>query len=306
MTAEPATRMASMRVAVIDVGSNTARLLVADVADGVEAVREEKAFLGLAADIVRHGEIRRRKLRLARAVTGRYVRIAEQLGVDAVETIVTAPGRQGRSGRALVRQLERAGGAPVRVISADEEGRLAFAGAVSRAGDVPGAIAVCDVGGGSTELAVGTSVLGATWVRSADIGSLRLTRGFLGGDPPSAAEIAAAREEAREALAGFAPPPADVAFAVGGSARAAAKVVGQALGAEDLDVVVELAARRSSAKLARLFGLDPARGETLLAGALILAEASRRLGLAFSLGRGGLREGAALSLATRVADAAAA
>jgi exopolyphosphatase / guanosine-5'-triphosphate,3'-diphosphate pyrophosphatase len=306
MTAEPATRMASMRVAVIDVGSNTARLLVADVGDGVEAVREEKAFLGLAADIVRHGEIRRRKLELAASVSGRYVRIAERLGVDAVETIVTAPGRQGRSGHALVRQLERAGGAPVRVLSADEEGRLAFAGAVSRAGDVPGVVAVCDVGGGSTELAVGTSQLGAAWVRSADIGSLRLTRSSLAGDPPTAVEIAAAREEARAALAGFVPPGADVAFAVGGSARAAAKLVGRRLGAEDLDVVVELAARRSSAKLARLFGLDPARAETLLAGALVLGEASRRLGLPFTLGRGGLREGAALALAARVAAGAAA
>ena len=306
MTAELRTRMGAMRVAVIDVGSNTARLLVADVAEGVEAVQEEKAFLGLAADLVRHGQIRRRKLRLAAEVTGRYARVAERLGIEALEVVVTAPGRQGTSARALVRQLERAGGAPVRVLSADEEGRLAFAGALSRAGELPGVVAVCDVGGGSTELAVGTQARGATWVRSADVGSLRLTRATLAGDPPTADEIAAASSEAREALADFAPPAADAAIAVGGSARAAAKLVGRTLGQDDLDVVVALAARRTSAKLARLFGLDAARAETLLAGALILGEVAGKLGLAFTVGRGGLREGAALSLAARAANDAAA
>jgi exopolyphosphatase/guanosine-5'-triphosphate,3'-diphosphate pyrophosphatase len=295
-----------MRVAVIDVGSNTARLLVAEVADGIEPVREEKAFLGLAADIVAHGEIRRRKLRLAANVVRRYAAIAERLEVAAIEAVVTAPGRQGRSGAALVRELERASSAPVRVLSPVEEGRLAFAGALARARELPGVVAVCDVGGGSTELAVGTGGLGATWVRSADVGSLRLTRSFLRGDPPGAGEIAAVREAAREALAGFAPPPADVAIAVGGSARAAAKLVGRTLGADDLEVVVELAARRSSAKLARIFDLEVARAQTLLAGAVVLAEASRRLDLPFRLGRGGLREGAALSLAARAKSGAAA
>jgi exopolyphosphatase/guanosine-5'-triphosphate,3'-diphosphate pyrophosphatase len=292
-------------VAVIDVGSNTARLLVADVGKEVEAVREEKAFIGLAADIVRHGEIRRRKLGLTGDVVGRYARIAKQHDIGALEILVTAPGRQGRSADELVARLERAGGAPVRVLSADEEGSLAFAGAVLRT-SVQGVVAVCDVGGGSTELAVGTRSLGATWVRSADIGSLRLTRALLSGDPPAADRIAAAGEAVREALADFIPPRATAAYAVGGSARAVAKVVGRTIGPDELELVVGFARRRSAAKLARLFELDPARAETLLAGALILGEISTRLGIPFRLGRGGLREGAALSLADRSAAGAAA
>ena len=174
-----------MRVAVIDVGSNTARLLVADVGAEIETVREEKAFLGLAADIVRHGEIRRGKLGVTGDVVARYARIARQHDAEALEILVTAPGRQGRSSKELVTRLERAARAPVRVLSANEEGSLAFDGAVLRT-SLAGVVAVCDVGGGSTELAIGTRALGATWVRSADIGSLRLTRALLPGDPPSA------------------------------------------------------------------------------------------------------------------------
>lgn len=297
--------MCAMRVGVIDVGSNTARLLVADVSDGVEAVREEKRFLGLAADIARHGKIRRRKLALTADVVTRYARLARRHDVEALEVVVTAPGRHGAGTADLLAGLERAGGTSVRVLSADEEGRLAFAGACS-ATKLEGVVAVCDVGGGSTELAVGTHQLGATWVRSADIGSLRLTTTHLPGDPPPAERVSVAREDVREELTEFTPPRAVAALAVGGSARAAAKVVGSALGPEELDFVVELARRRDAAWLARVFELDGARAETLLAGAIILAEASRRVGISFCLGRGGLREGAALSLAARMAAGTAA
>lgn len=302
-------RMSAMRVGVVDVGSNTARLLVADVGDDlgdtVQAVREEKAFLGLAADIVRHGQIRSRKLDSTRNLVARYARIARQLDVEALEILVTAPGRQGRASHELVKALKRAGRAPVRVLSADEEGALAFDGAISRT-NFDGVVAVCDVGGGSTELAVGTRRRGATWVRSADIGSLRLTRELLLGDPPSEQQIEKAREAVREQIAALGPPQASAALAVGGSARAAAKLVGRTMGPEDLELVVGFARRRSAAKLARRFGLDPARAETLLAGALILGEVSRLLDIPFRLGRGGLREGAALALAARVAEGAAA
>jgi exopolyphosphatase/guanosine-5'-triphosphate,3'-diphosphate pyrophosphatase len=297
--------MPSMRVAVVDVGSNTARLLVADVDDEVEAVREEKTFLGLAADLVQQGKISGTKLELAGRTARSYRRIADKLDAEALEVVVTAPGRQGGSGRALVAELERATRSPVRVLSAGEEGRLAFAGALSRAPELEGVAAVCDVGGGSTEVAVGTRTTGATWVGSADVGSLRLTHTHLSEAKPSAEEIAAAREAARDAYAGFAPPAADEAIAVGGSARAAAKIVGRRLGPEELDAVAVLVAARGHERIAETFGLDLARAETLLAGAVLLGEASRRIGLPFRLGRGGLRDGAALSLAARAQEAAA-
>ena len=297
--------MGAMRVAVVDVGSNTARLLVADVeGNELEPVREEKAYLGLAAEIMRDGCISSSALsRTSDAVT-RYARLARRDGVERLETFVTAPGRQAASSQALVARLEEATRRPVEVLSAEDEGRLAFAGALARAGEVSGVVAVCDVGGGSTEIAVGTRLLGPAWVRSADIGSLRLTHGWLAGDPPGAEAVARARDAAREALRPLVPPRPDVAFAVGGSARAAAKLVGRELGRSDLDDTVDIAHRRSAAKLARIFGLDIQRAHTLLAGAIILGEVVRLLGVEFKVARGGLREGAALALAG--ADRAAA
>jgi exopolyphosphatase/pppGpp-phosphohydrolase len=90
----------------------------------------------------------------------------------------------------------------------------------------------------------------------------------------------------------------DIALAVGGSARAVARIVGRRFGADDLQEAVAILSRRPAAKVARTFGITPERAETLLAGALLLAGAGRALGTSFELGRGGLREGAALELAS--------
>jgi exopolyphosphatase/guanosine-5'-triphosphate,3'-diphosphate pyrophosphatase len=297
-----------VRVAVIDVGSNTVRLLVADGPrpDGtLEPVREERTYLGLAADILRHGGVSRARREKTAAVAGRYSRLAGRLGADDVETVVTAPGRQGHGADELVAALTRAVGRPVRILSADDEGRFAFLGATARLDRDTGVIAVCDVGGGSTELAIGTVLLGPAWVRSADVGSLRLTRRLLEGDPPRTRSVERARAEVRAALEPLSPPRADLALAVGGSARALAKIVGRELDAESLGEAVELARRRRAAKLARVYGFDAARAETVLAGALILSELSRRLDAPLRLGRGGLREGIALTLARRMAARAA-
>jgi exopolyphosphatase / guanosine-5'-triphosphate,3'-diphosphate pyrophosphatase len=301
----PTAMIAAMRVAVIDVGSNTARLLVADVDEGLEPVREERTYLGLAADILAGGSVSAGKRKEAASVVGRYARLAERLGADEVAAIVTAPGRQGRGSDALVEALSKAVDGPVRILSADDEGRFAFLGATARLDRDSGVVAVCDVGGGSTEIAVGTVLLGPAWVRSADIGSLRLTRLFLDGDPASASAVEDARLAVRRELEELSPPRADLALAVGGSARAVAKIVGRRLGGADLDDAVRIAGRRSAAKLARVFGFDAARAETVLAGALILSEVSRRLDAPLELGRGGLREGIALTLARRSAARAA-
>jgi exopolyphosphatase/guanosine-5'-triphosphate,3'-diphosphate pyrophosphatase len=294
-----------MRVAVIDVGSNTARLLVADVDEALESVREERTYLGLAADILCNGSVSSGKRKEAASVAGRYARLADRLGADEVATVVTAPGRQGRGSHELVEVLSKAVGAPVRILSADDEGRFAFLGATARLDRDSGVVAVCDVGGGSTEIAVGTVLLGPAWVRSADVGSLRLTRLFLDADPAGAASIERARRAVRHELKQLSPPRADLALAVGGSARAVGKIVGRRLGGDDLDDAVRIAGRRSAAKLARVFGFDAARAETVLAGSLILSEVSRRLDTPLELGRGGLREGIALTLARRSAARAA-
>ena len=192
----------------------------------------------------------------------------------------------------------------VRVVSAEEEGRLAFSGAVSRANPGEGVVAVCDVGGGSTEVVVGTELLGPAWVRSVDLGSLRMTASLLPGDPPTATEIDAARTAVRIGLAELEPPQPEIALATGGSARAVARVIGHEYGPVELERLVEVLASRPAAESATALGIRPTRARTLLAGALILEEVSRLLGQPFTPSRGGIREGAALRLAARLAAAA--
>ncbi len=296
----PTVRIAPMRVAVIDVGSNTARLLVADVTAGgsVLPVAEERSYLRLGAEIERTGTLGPERVADAAETCRAFARRAEELDAERSTVIVTAPGRQGDSAATLTAALQEATSLPARVLTADGEGRLAYDGAVARAtGELPEVVAVVDVGGGSTEVAVGTPLLGAAWIRSADLGSLRLTRAHLIDDPPTRAQMEAATEAVADALAEMHPPSPDLAIAVGGSARAFARIVGRRFDGDDLAQAVKVISRRRAAKATRSFGIGPERAETLLAGALLLAGASRILGTGFELGRGGLREGAALELA---------
>ena len=292
--------MTGMRVGVIDVGSNTVRLLVASADDDtVAAIREERAYLGLGAELLVHGRVRRRKLDEVAEVTRAYAQIARRLGVRELEVVVTAPGRQGDPGR-LLERIGLATAAEVRVVSAEEEGRLAFAGAVSRTDPGDGIVAVCDVGGGSTEVVVGTRLIGPAWVRSVDVGSLRLTAADAAQRPtrPRPRSSTRARWSGTHSRR-IQPPQPEVALATGGSARAVAKIVGREYGVEEIERVVRLLAERPARDSAAQLGLRPERVRTLLAGALLLAEVSRQLGVPFSPTRGGIREGAALQLARR-------
>jgi exopolyphosphatase/guanosine-5'-triphosphate,3'-diphosphate pyrophosphatase len=294
-----------MLVAVVDVGSNTARLLVASVEAGaVEAVADERAFLGLGAELARHDRLRPEKIAETAETATRFARVARRAGAERLETVVTAPGRQAGGAPELLAALREATGAPVRVLAATEEGQLAFEGAVARATKLPPVVGVVDVGGGSTEIVVGTPAAGPTWIRSLEIGSLRLTHVHLDRDPPRAKEVDRAREAVRAALVEMRPPKPDLVFATGGSSRALGKVLGRRYDAEALDAVIPKLARRGTAKRAERFGLHPLRAETIVAGAVVLAEVARRLERPFELARGGLREGAALRLAAVEAVAA--
>jgi exopolyphosphatase / guanosine-5'-triphosphate,3'-diphosphate pyrophosphatase len=297
-----------MRVAVLDVGSNTARVLVADVtADGgVTAVEEKRERLGLGAEIARTGTLSRDTVRTVAHACRGYAKVGLALGAEHVQVIVTAPGRQGRAPGLLVSALAEATRLPVLVLSADEEGRLAYDGAVARTRGLPGGVVgVVDVGGGSTEIVLGDRRGGATWVGSIDLGSIRLTRQHLHGDPPSKRELRRARDAVRASMAALSPSRPDRALATGGSARAVAKLVGRVFDADDVEEAVAIFARRPSAKVALEAGIHPVRAASVLGGALLLAETARLLDRPLGLARGGVREGAALALAGAQVSAAA-
>jgi exopolyphosphatase / guanosine-5'-triphosphate,3'-diphosphate pyrophosphatase len=291
-------RIAQVRVAVVDVGANTLRLLVAEDAPGggLTPVREERVQLGLGEEIERTGVISRGKLKEVRETAERLLRRARKLGAEQVDVLVTSPGRQAGNAGDLLSTLEEAGAHGVRVLSADVEARLAWVGAVSAASGLPDTVAVCDVGGGSTQIVVGTVGGGPSWARSFDVGSLRLTQRMLDGDPPKPAAIAAARASAaRELSAGVQPMP-QAALATGGTARALRRVVGRRLDHEALETAVLSLARSSRREVAKEHGLDAPRARTLLAGTIILSEVQRRLAVPLGVARGGIREGAALTL----------
>jgi len=181
--------MASMRVGVVDVGANTLRLLVADVGpDGLSAVRTDRVQLGLGEDIEDHGAISSERLVAARRVARSHAATARRLGCSRVVVVVTSPGRQAANADDLLEALTSRG-VTVSVLSAEEEATFAYRGALAGVEDLPEIVAVCDVGGGSTQLVVGSREEDPVWARSIDIGSLRLTRRALPDDPPTAAAI---------------------------------------------------------------------------------------------------------------------
>jgi len=289
--------METVRVAIVDVGANTLRLLVA-VPDGrlVLPVHEEKEQLGLGEEVERYGYISAGKCAEAVEVARAQTRRARRLGCERIEILVTSPGRQSANSDEFADALARGTGVPVRILSSEEEGMLAWDGAVSALEDPPASAAVCDVGGGSAQLVVGTLETGPAWVRSVDLGSLRLTTRLLAGpDPPSAQAVEAARLAAAEAFDAVVPPVAQIGLAAGGTARALRRVV-DTLDADRLAEAVAELSRLKRAKIAKRYGVAPQRAATLLGGAILFAEAQRRLGLPLELAGGGVREGSALAL----------
>jgi exopolyphosphatase / guanosine-5'-triphosphate,3'-diphosphate pyrophosphatase len=294
-----------MRVAVIDIGSNTARLLVAERGwDEVAPVHEERALLVLGEEIERFGRLSELKLAETAERARQYARTARELGCSSIELIVTAPGRQSENADALVAALERATCVPARVLTPEDEGRLAFEGALTRSRRREGSIAVVDVGGGSTEIVVGTGSGGPAVCSSVELGSLRLARRHLEGDPPGRKAVARARREVVRQLGGIDLPRVETALATGGSARALRRLAGcRRVGEGDLAHAVRIASGKTSVELCRELGLDQIRARTLLAGTLILAEAQRRLAVPLEVARGGLREGAAFAQLSELAAA---
>ena len=142
---------------IVDVGANTVRLLVASADEGsLVSIREDRVQLGLGEEIERGGRIGEKKLSETAEAAKAHVRRARKLNCTSIAILVTSPGRQAPNGQELVFRLAEATGVSTRVLSAKEEGLLAWRGAVTAATHLPETVAVCDVGGGSAQIAVGT------------------------------------------------------------------------------------------------------------------------------------------------------
>jgi exopolyphosphatase / guanosine-5'-triphosphate,3'-diphosphate pyrophosphatase len=276
----------AMRIGVIDVGSNTTRLLVASAGpDGLVPLEKEKVRLSLGEEIERYGAVSAVHLAAAAKAVREMAAVARRKRVVSLDVFLTAPGRQAGNAEELVAALSRAARVPARVLTKEEEGSLAYRGAVLTAGiPLPSRIAACDIGGASTEIAVGSPDSGPDWIESIDLGSVRLT-----------AREGDMADEARQAFDSLEPPVVEAALVVGGSARAARRLVGEELGEQELAEALRLVETCRPREIARRFGVDRARAEILPAGVVLLAEVQRRLGVTLHVCSGGIREGAVLA-----------
>jgi exopolyphosphatase/guanosine-5'-triphosphate,3'-diphosphate pyrophosphatase len=275
-----------MRIGVIDVGSNTTRLLVANAGRaGLVPLEKQKERLSLGEEIERFGVVSDVHVAAAAKAVRGMALAARRRRVASLDVFLTAPGRQAANADHLVAALTRAAGVQARVLTKEEEGTLAYRGAVLTAGSaLPSRIAVCDIGGASTEIAVGSPTREPDWIESVDLGSVRLST-----------RAGNMRAEAADAFAQLDPPPVEAALVVGGSARAARRLVGERLAEADLAEALELVERHSPREIARRFGVDRARAEILPAGVILLAEVQRKLHVPLRVCGGGIREGAVLA-----------
>ena len=193
------------RVAAVDCGTNSIRLLVADVApDGtlVDVVRRME-IVRLGQDIDRTGVIAPEAMSRTLAATREYAAQCRELGVGRVRFVATSASRDARNAGDFVAGVREAFGdldVTPEVVAGDVEARFSFTGATGElvAHGIPGPYLVVDLGGGSTELVRGTTDVESA--RSVDVGSVRMTERHLRSDPPTAEQVEAARRDVRAAL----------------------------------------------------------------------------------------------------------
>jgi exopolyphosphatase/guanosine-5'-triphosphate,3'-diphosphate pyrophosphatase len=256
-----------VRVAAVDLGTNSTRLLIGDVeGDRVEEIVRLSTVTRLGEGVDAGRRLLPAAIARVHAVLADYRRELEALDAERSLAVATSAVRDAANGAEFLAGVERAFRLPTRLLSGDEEAELTRRG-VGAVGDTA---LVVDVGGGSTEL------IAAGFRTSLDIGSTRLSERFLHSDPPRPEELAAAAEYVQGLL-----PPLEATSAVGvaGTVAQLRALAGPlTLAAVEAELVrlaaVPLAERRLVA------GLDPARAPVIVGGAVIVAEVLRRYRLA--------------------------
>lgn len=285
--------------AAVDVGSNSVRLLVAD-ASGRRLARE-MAVTALATGVDRTGRLDDAALELTIATIAGFRDIWRSHGVtDRVRIAATSAVRDAEDRDRFFTAVTETTGIRAEVLSGAEEAGLAFAGAASAVETPPGAIAVVDIGGGSTELIVGSADGTVRGSVSLQLGCVRLTERDLHTDPPTPAQIACARETIAGQLAladgalasqGVAVRDAAALVAVAGTATTLAalhlgleeyleeRIHGSRLPASALEQLAEDLNRVPAAERATLGPMQPGRELVIHGGALILSAILEHYGL---------------------------
>jgi exopolyphosphatase / guanosine-5'-triphosphate,3'-diphosphate pyrophosphatase len=283
--------------ACIDIGSNTTRLLVADTGNGqLRELVTQRDFTRIGKSLDGGGAIPASKIAETAEVVAKQLKVAREVGAERIVTVATAAIRNAPNREELMEAIGRAG-TRMEVLSGDEEARLCFVGATrTLLAPIEGTIAVIDVGGGSSEIAIGEPDGAMAWSASFRIGSGFLADAYLRSDPPSVGELEKVRRHVAGTFEGLTPPPADEAVAVGGTATSLRRLLGAELSHETLERGIRVLCTTPIAEVAARFELDVERIRLLPAGILVLEAISDLLELPLRIARGGLREGVLLEL----------
>src|SRR5919198_2933860 len=301
------------RVAAVDLGTNSTRLLVADVEDGrIRELERETRVTRLGEGVDGRGRLLPLPIARVRNVLSEYRRRTEALGAGRTLAIATSAVRDAENGEAFLGEIEWSYGFATRLLSGHDEALLAFRG-VTAGRSLDAGTVILDVGGGSTELIFGGPD-GVGWHDSLDVGSVRLTERHLRGDPPTAQELAACADAVRALLAERVPDEvragATAVVGVAGTIPSLAaldldlpeydadRVQGHVLTADGLQRQLDRLASVPVEERRRRRPLDPERAPVIVGGAVIAREAVAFFGVdALAVSEHDILDGAALAAA---------
>jgi len=280
------------RVAVIDIGTNSTRLLVADVAGGtVSQVERRSTVTRLGRGVDLSGHLSGEAIEDVCAAIAGYVEIIEDLGAETVDAIATSAVRDADNGSAFVAELRERFALSARVLGGEEEARSTYLGATSEAPPAEPTLVV-DIGGGSTELVVGQgSEIG--FHDSLQAGVVRHSERHITSDPPTAGELEALAADVRglietsvgsgvaasRGIAVAGTPTSLAAVELGLEPYDPSRVHGHVLALPSIQRMLSQLASVPLAERVEIPGLHPDRAPTIVAGVVILVEVMRAFGL---------------------------
>lgn len=306
-----------MKVAAIDCGTNSVRLLVAErSSDGGLADLDRRLILTrLGQGVDATGRFHPDALERTLAAFAEYADVIADLGAERVRLVATSAARDASNRDEFFAGARERLGVDAEIISGDEEAALSFRGALTALPDVATPALVMDIGGGSTELVVGSGGASPRIEHglSLDIGSVRVRERFLAGDPPTSDQIAGASDYIDSLLDGSGVPFANVAtwIGVGGTATSLSavaqrlpeydrtKVHASTLRRDDLSALTAQLLSSSVAQVRELPSMHPKRADVICAGALIADRVGRRVGVDLTVSESDILDGIALGLLER-------
>jgi exopolyphosphatase/guanosine-5'-triphosphate,3'-diphosphate pyrophosphatase len=305
----------AMRVAVVDLGTNTTRVLVADVENGkVEELERRTTVTRLGEGVDASGRLSEIAIERVAKVLEDYRRVIDELEPERLVGLATSAVRDADNGDEFRQLLHDRFGIDVKIIPGEEEARLTFIGATAAREPGEGPLMVIDIGGGSTEFVVGRAREAPDFSVSTNAGSVRQTERHLHSDPPAPQELNDLRAEVRQIIAGAVPEDVrttvEAGIAVAGTATSLAaidqeldrydpkRVHGYRLTLEACERMLGELAALPLEERRGVKGLHKDRAPTIVAGAAILVEAIRVFGLdSIEVSEADILHGAALDAA---------